>query len=169
MKKMFSTLSLLLLAAVLTGVLAFPSTALAMPAPDPIDDALAKSYQAEQQWLAQQQVHLQKMDEAAAKVQEVIDKAVAEGYDVSALRNALAVFDSQMATVEAEHQTAANLLAAHHGFDENGSVTDRQAARQTLLDARQALRQAHLTMSQAAMDLRQAVKEWKEATFPERG
>jgi len=30
-------------------------------------------------------------------------------------------------------------------------------------------RQAHLTMSQAAMDLRQAVKEWKEATFPERG
>lgn len=169
MKKMFSTLSLLLLAAVLTGVLAFPSPALAMPAADPIDDALAKSYQTEQQWLAQQQEYIQKIDEATAKVQEVIDKAAAEGYDVSALQNALAVFDSQMATFKAEHQTASNLLAAHNGFDGNGSVTDRQASRQTLLDARQALRQAHLTVSQAAMDIRQAVQEWKEATFPQGG
>ncbi|HMN00889.1 MAG TPA: hypothetical protein PKC99_17940 [Anaerolineales bacterium] len=169
MKKMFSVLSIFVAAAVLMGSAAFPSTALAMPAADPLDDALAKAYQAEQQWLAQQQEHIAKLEQAAVKVQELIDKAVAEGYDVSALQSALAAFNSSMTSAKAEYQTAADLLAAHNGFDDQGNVTDRQSARQTLLNARQSLRQAHLTMSQAAMDLRQAVSDWRQANFPQGG
>lgn len=169
MKKMFSVLSIFVIAAVLMGSIAFPSTALAMSAADPVDEQLTKTYQTEQRWLAQQQETINKMDQAAAKVQELIDAAAAEGLDVSALQSALATFNSAMTTVKAEHQSAADILAAHNGFDDQGNVTDRQAARQTLLDARQALRQAHLTMSQAAMDLHQAVRDWKQAAFPQGG
>ena len=164
MKKGFSFVSLLVIASLLVGGLSLviPSNALALKSADPVEEALTRAYKAEQQWLNNQQQAINK-----AEVQQVIDKAAAAGLDVTALQNALAVFNSSMADVKAGHQTAANILAAHNGFDNDGNVTDRQAARVTVLDAKQALWRAHVTMTQAVSDLYRAVKEWKQVTLPQ--
>jgi hypothetical protein len=71
-----------------------------------------------------------------------------------------------VADVKSGHQSAANILDAHNGFDADGNVTDRQSARMTVLDAKQALWKAHVTMVQAAYNLHQAVRDWEKATFP---
>jgi hypothetical protein len=158
MKKVFSFLSIFVIAGLLVGglSLAIPSRAFALGAQGPAEEALTKAYKAEQKWLKDQQQALDKADQAAAQVQQVIDKTSAAGLDVSALQNALAAFNSSLAEVKTGHQTTAGILAAHTGFDNAGNVTDRQSARVTVLDARQALGKAHVTLVQAAQNLHQA-------------
>jgi len=169
MKKSFTFLSLLVLASLLVGglSLALPANALALGASNTADEALTKAYQTEQKWLNEQQQAINKADQAAAQVQQVADKAAQAGLDVTALQNALATFNGALAEVKSGHQTASDLLAAHNGFDGEGNVTDRQAARVTVLDAKQALWKAHVSLSQAVRNLYQAVREWKQATLPQ--
>ena len=168
MKKGFSFVSLLVIAGLLVGgfALAIPSNVKALQPSGPVEEALTRAYKAEQRWLNEQQQAINKADQAAVEVQQVIEKAAAAGLDVTALQNALATFNSSMASVKSGHETAANLLAAHNGFDSDWNVTDRQAARITVLDAKQALWKAHVTMVQAVSDLYRAVKEWKVVTLP---
>lgn len=164
MKKALPVLSMFIIAMLLVSslTLAFPTIAQAKSAANPAEKALEQSYKTEQQWLNQQQETLNKTDQAAAKVQKLIDKAAAEGLDVTILENDLATFNDEMGTNKAEHQTAAEILAAHNGFDDQGSVTDKQAARQTVLDAKQAIWQAHVTLSQSVRNLYLAVREWRQ-------
>jgi septation ring formation regulator EzrA len=166
MKKILSILSVLLVAGILAGSLAFVPASSAM-AQENIEQALTKAYDFEQTWLSKQQTAIDKATQASAKVQELIDKAAASGLDVTALQNALGSFDASMSSVNAEHQSAASALSAHNGFDESGNVTDRQAARETVTTARRALGNAHMTMTQATWALRDAIEAWKNANFPQ--
>lgn len=168
-KKFLSILSILLLASIAVVSLAWSpaSNALAQSNPqETVNDLLSQAFAAEQTWLSKQQTAIDKADLAANKVQEIIDRAAAKGLDVTVLETALAAFQAAMATVKSDHQTAADILATHAGFDSNGVVTDRPTARQTVMDARRALGTAHMTMTQAFWDLRDAVRAWKDANFP---
>ncbi len=124
---------------------------------------LEQAYQREQEWLSKQQDNLVKMNTLADKVQQFITTQQGKGKDVTALQAALATFQAQIATAQASHTTAANVLNTHLGFDANGKVTNAVEARQTLLDARQSLRDAHLVMRQAVNDLHRAVRAWRQA------
>jgi hypothetical protein len=169
MRKINVLLSVLMIASLLAAglSLAFPSSAMAMEENGAAEEALSKAFKAEQKWLGNQQQAINKADQAALQIRQLIDKASAEGLDVTILQNALAAFNSEMAAVKSGHQTAADILAAHNGFDDDGSVTDQQSARVTVLDARQALSKAHVTMTQAVRDLRQAARDWRQVTFPQ--
>lgn len=169
MRKLNLFLSVFLLASFLASALsfAFPTQAFALGEANAAGEALTKAFKAEQRWLSNQAQAITKSDQAAAEIQQLIEKAAAEGLDVSLLQNALATFNSEMLTVKSGHQTAADILAAHNGFDADGNVTDQQSARVTVLDARQALWKAHVTLSQAARNLHQAAREWRQVTFPQ--
>jgi RNA polymerase-interacting CarD/CdnL/TRCF family regulator len=123
---------------------------------------LKKDYQIEQNWLVKQQDNLNKTASVVTNVQNLITKANAKGKDTTALVNALAVFQSQIAIAQSSHNTAAGILATHNGFDAKGNVIDRDAARLTVDSARQSLSDAHNLLWQAANDLHQAIKEWRE-------
>lgn len=123
---------------------------------------LKKDYQIEQNWLIKQQDNLNKTAAVVTNVQNLIDKANGKGKNTTALVNALATFQSQIATSQSSHDTAASILSTHSGFDANGNVIDRDAARLTVKSARQSLSDAHALLWQAAHDLHQAVKEWRE-------
>ncbi len=166
MKKILSILSVLLIAGLLAGSLAF-IPASSVKAQENVEEALTSAYKFEQNWLSKQQITMDKAAQASAKVQELIDKADASGLDVTALQNALSAFNSSMSGVNAEHASAAGILSAHAGFDASGNVTDRQAARETVTTARRALGNAHMIMTQATWALRDAVKAWKNANFPQ--
>ena len=124
---------------------------------------LEKMFKYEQQWLVKQQERLSKAGEFAAKVQTFIDELKAKGKDTAALEAALAAYNQQIATAQGQHDTAANILGTHAGFDADGHVTDRAQAKQTVKDARQALADAHKTLQQAGQDLRAALKAYRDA------
>jgi hypothetical protein len=166
MKKILSILSVLLVAGMLAGSLAFLPASNAK-AQGTIDGALTNAYKFEQTWMSKQQTAMDKAAQASAKVQELIDKASVSGLDVTALQSALGAFNGSMSSVNVEHHSAASALSAHNGFDAGGNVTNRQAARETVTTARRALGNAHMTMTQATWALRDAVKAWKNATFPQ--
>ena len=170
MKHNTKQISVLLLSGLLAVLLALApvSSVMAKAAPqETIDDKLSKAFAAEKTWLDKQQTAIEKSDKVVTKVEEFIDKAAAKGLDVTVLENALAAFTAAMPAVRTEHQNADSILSAHAGFDANGEVTDRPAARETVKDARRALGEAHMTMTQAFWALRDAVEEWKDANFPQ--
>jgi hypothetical protein len=124
--------------------------------------ALEKAYQRELKWLSIQQEHLNKAGEFTGKVQTFIDEQKAKGKDTSALEAALAAFNQQVAAAQGEHDNAASILSAHAGFDENGQVTNREAARETVKSAHEALANARKTLWQAERELRKALKDWRQ-------
>lgn len=169
MRKLNLFLSVFLLASFLASALsfAFPAPAFALDEANAAGEALSKAFKTEQKWLTNQAQAITKADQAAAEIQQLIEKASAEGLDVTLLQEALSVFNGEMAAVRAEHQRASDILAAHNGFDAEGNVIDQQPARVTVLDAKQALWKAHVTLSQAARNLHQAAREWRQVTFPQ--
>jgi hypothetical protein len=130
------------------------------------EQRLANAFKREQDALAKQQTHLDKINELTTKAQTLIDKARANGKDVATLESALATFKSQMTQAQAKHDTAAGILSTHNGFDANGAVTDRTTARETVMSARQSLRDTHITLRQAIVDFRQVVRTWRAANHP---
>jgi DNA repair exonuclease SbcCD ATPase subunit len=135
------------------------------PAPDgKRAERLEKALQREQEWLDIQQNNLDRANELAEKVQARIDELKAEGKDTSALEAALATYRAEIADALASHNTAAGILSAHTGFDENGHVTDPEQARQTVLDARESLQDARLALRNALLDLRIAIRDFRRAS-----
>lgn len=126
-----------------------------------VDQRLEKAFQAEQAWLAKQSDNLTKANGAVAKVQAGIDKQKALGLDTSAVEAALSTYQTQIATAQLSHDTAADILKGHAGFDGSGNVTDADLARQTVINARQSLNDAHRILTQAARDLRTAINQFR--------
>lgn len=140
------------------------------PAPDPTrqaerDGRLKDWYQREQTWLSTQQDHLNRLNEQAAKAQQWIDDLKSQGQDTSELEAALGTFNSQIATATAAHNTAADILGTHAGFDTDGNVTDPEQARQTLVSTRQSLADAHRLILQARHDFLEAVRNFRKQRF----
>lgn len=119
---------------------------------------LQKAYQQEQKALTQQTDNLTKANAAAAKAQTWIDTEKAKGVDTSAVEAALAAFKAKIATAQTSHDTAANILSTHAGFDGGGKVTDAAQAQQTVTSAHQALSDARTVLVGAGQDLREALK-----------
>lgn len=144
--------------------------ALAAPAPqdDPPDDGfgvmwLEHLYAREVYALEGQTMSFDFAAEVMIKAQEWIDELAAEGEGVTDLQNALADFSVAVAEAQVSHDTAAEILRSHDGFDADGSVVDRAAAAETVRSAGRALRDAHTGLKQASVQFRRAVSDWRRA------
>jgi hypothetical protein len=98
-----------------------------------------------------------------AKAQARIDDWKNQGKDTTALETALTALKGQIAAAQAAHDQAADILAAHAGFDDSGKVTDREQARQTVREAGESLRDAQLDLKEARLDLLKAVRDWRKS------
>ncbi|MBL8045338.1 MAG: hypothetical protein JNL09_02300 [Anaerolineales bacterium] len=158
--------------AVLGLALASAAPALAAestPEPSGVRDGrrLALAYKNLQRLAEMQGNHLARVStEGVAKVQELIDRAKADGKDVSALEAALATFKASLADAQAAHDEAVNILRTHAGFDDNGQVTDKEQAKETVKSAAEALKEARQILREAEKTLRQAIREWRAANQP---
>lgn len=172
-KKLLSmTLGLAIVAALLVFALPATSVAAQSPTPQPktpqaagarIDTRLARLYQAAQKLLDRQAKNLERADKFSAAVSNRIAKLKAAGKDTSAIETALDQFQKDVSQARQKHETAATLLAAHAGFDANGQVTDRAAARDTLKNVNSPLREAHKLIADAFKTVRQAFKQLRQA------
>jgi hypothetical protein len=123
------------------------------------DASLPAAYQRELKALDRQQTQLN-------KAKSLIDKIQGQAGATAALGSALDAFKSQLASVQASHDSAAAILSAHAGFDAAGQVTDAGVALKTVKDAQQALRAGQTTFRQAVKDFRAAFSAFRQSHKP---
>ena len=131
-----------------------------------IKQRLEMAFDRQQANLVRQAENIQKLSQLSAKVQERIDALKEKGKDVSSLEAALAAFESSIPEINASHQVAADLIAAHAGFGDNGKVTDIKTAGSTVKGIHDALKSTRQMMVNAARELRQAIRSFREANMP---
>ncbi len=181
MKKLIKITSSALLVVLLAGVLLFAFPAEVAHAEGLADEPpttsgerggfarqrLQAAFAFQQTRLGTQAQNIQDLSDVSAKAQARIDDLRARGKDVASLEAALAEFEGALPAINSAHQQAADLIAAHSGFDNNGKVTDLAAAADTVENIHRAFEQAHQQMVDAARALRQAIRNYREANAPQ--
>ena len=120
-------------------------------------------------WAREQAVYtregnlLAKANDFIAKVQVLIDKANAKGWDTSAVQAALNAFSSVIPAAQAAHDKGAAIIANHAGFSADGRVTDRATAVATVKALGQVLKDTRTAMNGTGKALREAIKTFREA------
>jgi len=97
------------------------------------------------------------------RVQGLIDRAEANGKDVSTVQAALDAFETAVKDARLLHESANSIVNSHQGFDENGKVTDSDQARETLQAMREKLKEIKDAMGGTRRALREAIKAFREA------
>ncbi|MFC2023229.1 hypothetical protein ACFLT5_00660 [Chloroflexota bacterium] len=112
-------------------------------------------------------LHLDHAGEVAGFVEEWIETLRADGQDVSQLEVALADFQAALVGAQGYQQQAADMLSQHPGFDDDGKVTDREQAVETLHEARRHVRDGRRALRDGTVDLRRAIRDWRRDHRPE--
>jgi hypothetical protein len=146
-----------------------PATQLAygvVPVP-PRDNARLEQVWAREKTVYQRQSdRLAKADEFIARAQSLIDKANQRGWDTSIVQAALNTFSAVIPAAQAAHDPGVAIIASHNGFDEDGKVTDRAAAVETVKALGQVLKDTRLAMNSTGRALREAIKAFRDAHRP---
>jgi len=167
-KSMLIALTLVLAALPLTSVFAAPTTDTSTP---PTDDKEVYSL-IERAWKFETRAVErigQRIDRAPTmieKTQSMIDKAKANGKDVTALQAALDAYAQAIKDVAPMYDKAQSIVNQHAGFDADGKVTDREHARQTLKDLSAQLKEVRQQIGDPGKALREAIKAFREANKP---
>jgi hypothetical protein len=105
-------------------------------------------------------------DALIAKFQVRIDKATANGKDVTALQAALDAFASALKSGKPTYDSMSGIVNSHQGFDVNGKVTDAEKAMSTVKEMRTKMEELKSTMGGTGKALREALKAFREANKP---
>lgn len=107
--------------------------------------------------------HLGKTDAFIEKVQKLIDRAEANGKDVSALQAALDAFADAWKDAKPIYEGMKGIVNSHQGFDENGKVTDPEKAKETVKAMHEKFQEIKTTMNGTGKALREALQAFREA------
>ena len=126
----------------------------------------------EQAWAKQLQAYekigkgFDDTDAQIAKFQARIDKAAANGKDVTALQAALDAFESALKSAKPTYNGINGIVTSHQGFDANGKVTDAEKAKATVAEMRAKMQELKSAMNGTGKALREALKAFREANKP---
>ncbi|HAV76615.1 MAG TPA: hypothetical protein DCX53_04595 [Anaerolineae bacterium] len=103
------------------------------------------------------------------KVQTLIDKAGANGKDVTAVQAALDAFEKAVKDAHPLYESAKGIIHSHQGFDSDGKVTDAEKAKETVRTMGEKLKEIKDAMAGTGRALHEALKAFREANpRPER-
>lgn len=158
------------------GLVSLPmANAYALGLPDPVTPPAPTGISTdrlEQVWAREQTIYnrlgifFDNVDQRISKGQELIDKAKANGKDVSALQAALDAFSDAVKQARPIYQSANGIVSSHQGFDANGMVTDQEKAVQTVKDLGGKFKEIRQILLDPGKALRQAIKAFREANRP---
>lgn len=118
-------------------------------------------------WLREQIAHdrlgilFDHADQRLALGQTLIDRAAANGKDVTAVQAALNNFSAAVKQARPIYEGMQGIMASHQGFDANGNVTDITQASETVAQVREQLVQIRSALAGPAQTLRSAVKAFR--------
>lgn len=150
---------------------AFPATSVFAQDENPPKGGLSNE-KLEQIWARQSKVYerLGKLfndsDARLAKLQERIDKAKANGKDVTAIQAALDAFKAALKTAKPTYESIKGIINSHQGFDASGKVTDAEKAKATLKELRGKFQEIKSAMGGTGKALREAAQAFREANKP---
>ena len=119
----------------------------------------------ERVWARQLRIYerMGRTDEFVAKVQKLIDRAKANGKDVSAVQAALDAFKVAAKQARPIYESVKGVINSHQGFDSNGKVTDSEKAKETTKAMHEKLKQIRDTMNGTGKALHEAIKAFHAA------
>lgn len=106
---------------------------------------------------------LGKTDQFIEKVQKLIDRASANGKDVSAVQAALDAFAEAWKDAKSIYESMNGIVNSHQGFDEDGKVTDPEKAKETVREMHEKFKEIKDTLDGTGKALRDAIKAFREA------
>lgn len=169
MKILFKKMMLAGLVALLT-ITALPATNVFAQGENP-PKAGATTEQLEKAW-ARQLKMFERLGKAfedtnsSLKAQELIDKAIENGKDVSAVQAAMNAFSAALETSRPIYESIQSLVNTHAGFDANGKVTDVEQAQATVQSVRAKLQELKTSLDGKGKALRDALKAFRDANKP---
>jgi hypothetical protein len=152
--------------AVIPGVSPLANSLSASPAATPSYPRLQQAWAREQRVYSRQTRFYDNVDAREQRAQQLIDRAKANGKDVSALQSALAAFESTVKQAQPVFESTKGIVASHQGFDASGTVTDPVKAFQTVLDMHGKLKDVRQTILPSARALREAIRDFRAANQP---
>jgi hypothetical protein len=104
-----------------------------------------------------------KAEDFVAKVQKLLDRATANGKDVSAIQSALDAFNAALKDAKPIYESAKGIINSHQGFDANGKVTDPAKAKETIKAMHEKMQEIRTAMDGTGKALHEAIKAFREA------
>ncbi len=101
-----------------------------------------------------------------AKVQQLIDRAKANGKDVAGVQAALNNLETALTQARPIFEGTSGTVASHQGFDANGNVTDATQAIQTVRDLTAKDQQIQSILAPAQQALQEAFQTFKQTNAP---
>ena len=160
------TISFALVAALgLASLPAFSVSAAGFNDPTPEPQGPITNERLEQVWARQLAAYhrLGKLDQFIERVQKLIDRASANGKDVSALRAALDAFADAWKDARPTYESMNGIVNSHQGFDDSGKVTDPEKAKQTVREMHDKFKEIRTTLDGTGRALRDAIKAFRQA------
>ena len=171
MSKMIALFKKIALAALVLaiGLALFPGLGVSAAGMKESTLAPANNSRLEKIWAREQKIYQREGSRLALattfidKVQALIDKANAKGWDTSGVQAALNALAAVIPAVQAAHDPGAAILASHAGFDASGMVTDRATAITTAKSLATVLQNTHTAMNGTGRALHEAIQAFREA------
>ncbi len=139
----------------------------APPAPGQISDARLGQIWAREQ-IVNQRLGLMfaKSDPMLARAQKLIDRAKANGKDVSAVQSALDALAAAVQQAQPVYEAGQSVIRSHQGFDSAGNVTDVTQATATVKSVRDMFMEIKQILQAPRKALREAVRAFRAANKP---
>lgn len=102
-------------------------------------------------------------DELIARIQRLIDRAKANGKDVSALQAALDAFAAAVKDAHPIYESIKGIVNSHQGFDNSGQVIDSAKALETVKSMHEKFKEIKTTLNGTGKALRDAIKAFRQA------
>ena len=134
------------------------------PTPPPSTGQI-RTERLERVWAHQLRIYerMGRTDEFIEKVQRLIDRAKANGKDVSAVQAALDAFKAAVKDAQPIYESVKGLINSHQGFDTNGKVTDPEKAAETVKAMHEKFKEIRDAMNGTGKALHEAIKAFREA------
>jgi hypothetical protein len=170
MKQIFKkTLLIALVAALAAASLPLVSVSAAGESDPPPPQGQVSGERLERLWAYQLRLYerigngFDRSDAFLERVQELIDKAGANGKDVSDVQAALDAFEAALKDAHPVYESAKGIINSHQGFDKDGKVTDPEKARETVKAMGEKLKEIKAAMDGTGRALREAIRDFREA------
>lgn len=138
------------------------------PAPSTPDPTIVKArlelaFARQRVMVARIGMEVANFDLVAKDAQILIDRAKANGKDVSALQAAFDAFKVAFEKGKPIYDQANSIVLSHSGFDGNGNLTDLEKAKATVKSLAETLKQYRDTVGDAFKNLREAIQAFRQA------